>query len=432
MAMDLSLGAVGLGVGTQQTVLAQILGGANFFADLTHSLVPNRGTGSPTFTRATTATVMGYGPTANSGDSQTLLTVAANEARFVGARRISEGVWSDTFADGSPIPSSTLLGYQTEGARTNLCTYSNGFDNAAWSKLNSGTGVAPVVTPNYAVAPDGTTTAYRVQLNRGAGAGSGNYSILRSTPASGLVNPHTSDESLWVKTTGGGTATILFGSSYAVGFSVTVTSEWTRLDKSQSVLQTIDGIDIYLRNGVSLTNDQSADILIWGAQLELGSFASSYIPTTTVAVTRNADVLTYPSSENFRDAAGWVYAEVTATNSGATERADVLTDSSGFALYSRNDLGKQRFYNGTNDVSLSDLIVPYASKKIGWTWTNAVSASGSVNGSTAVTAAAGGTLSVGASLKLGSGVGQALFGTIRNVRIGQRQLSSSELQAITA
>ncbi len=79
---------------------------AVLYAPLTHSLVLTRGTGSPTFTRASTATVMGYGPTANPGDDAILLTVAANEARFEGARRISEGVWSNTYADGTPLPTT--------------------------------------------------------------------------------------------------------------------------------------------------------------------------------------------------------------------------------------------------------------------------------------------------------------------------------------
>ena len=35
----------------------------------------------------------------------------------------------------------------------------------------------------------------------------------------------------------------------------------------------------------------NGSIFIWGSQLEVGAYASSYIPTTTASVTRNADVI---------------------------------------------------------------------------------------------------------------------------------------------
>lgn len=38
------------------------------------------------------------------------------------------------------------------------------------------------------------------------------------------------------------------------------------------------------------TGQTTSDIFIWGAQFEAGSFASSYIPTTTTSLVRSADV----------------------------------------------------------------------------------------------------------------------------------------------
>jgi hypothetical protein len=47
------------------------------------------------------------------------------------------------------------------------------------------------------------------------------------------------------------------------------------------------------------------------AQLEAGSFASSYIPTTTTSLTRNADVLTVEGAQDvIGQESGWIYAEV--------------------------------------------------------------------------------------------------------------------------
>jgi hypothetical protein len=52
-------------------------------------------------------------------------------------------------------------------------------------------------------------------------------------------------------------------------------------------------------------------IYLWGAQLEAGSYATSYIPTTTAAVTRNADVISKTGiSSLIGQTEGTMYAEV--------------------------------------------------------------------------------------------------------------------------
>ena len=81
-----------------------------------------------TFTRASTGTYV--------GSDGLIKTAAVNEARF----------------DHNPSTGESL-GLLVEEARTNLLTYSEQFDNAAWVKSNS------TVTANAGAAPNGTATA---------------------------------------------------------------------------------------------------------------------------------------------------------------------------------------------------------------------------------------------------------------------------------
>jgi hypothetical protein len=74
------------------------------------------------------------------------------------------------------------------------------------------------------------------------------------------------------------------------------------------------------------------DLYIWGAQLEAGAFATSYIPTTTTSLTRNADVVTMTGT-NFSD---WYNASegafsVSYIASNATKNQNALFASNGTA-----------------------------------------------------------------------------------------------------
>ena len=43
-----------------------------------------------------------------------------------------------------------------ENSATNLITYSEDFSNSYWTKGGQGSGIAPIVTAEYAISPDGT------------------------------------------------------------------------------------------------------------------------------------------------------------------------------------------------------------------------------------------------------------------------------------
>ena len=160
-------------------------------------------------------------------------------------------------------------------ARTNLIQRSQEFATSPWVSDSSGTGVAATVTANFASAPDGTTTAARIQLNKGAGVG---FSRRQQglTMAAGIYTG-----SVWMRTNDGST-TVVGLRIGAVGIAHTVTSSWQRFQVSTGGGATDASLQILLWD--VLSTSQTADILAWGGQVELGSTVTAYIPTTTAPV----------------------------------------------------------------------------------------------------------------------------------------------------
>lgn len=211
-------------------------------------------------------------------------------------------------------------GLLIEEARTNLVLYSQEFDNAAWLKLASGTASLPVVTANAGVAPDGTTTADRVVLNRGAGTTIGDLSRLFQN--TGIVAT-LGTLSVYMRSFDGvSTYTVrLYNGSAET--NVTVTPSWQRFTLVST--NTTTNAQIAVRGDVT---QQTADILVWGAQMEAGAFATSYIPTTLLTVTRNADVVSMTGT-NFSDwynvGAGSWYMQTNARNAATILTAGTFT-----------------------------------------------------------------------------------------------------------
>lgn len=175
-------------------------------------------------------------------------------------------------------------------APANMCPYSADIGSANWGSLNAGTGAAPTVTSNYSTAPDGTSTATRLQLNRGAGTTSSDYAFRRmpSTGVTGIVGRNYL-LSFYVKATSG-TQEVTFwlgGGTTPIYQTVTVTdTAWTRvsvIDAPVSAATLIPSIGKVGNQGTTAT----ADVLVWGCQIENVTYQTTpraYIPTTTAAV----------------------------------------------------------------------------------------------------------------------------------------------------
>ena len=252
----------------------------------------------PTSYIPTPATFTSRASTATYYDANGVIqTAASNVARSAAYFPDSNGVMR---------PAGLLL----EAAGTNLMTYSEQFDNAAWTKANA------TITANAAVAPDGATTADKIVEDNTTAfhVAFDGFSAAASTRYSFSVYVKAAERS-WAQFALG-PSTYFGGVGVSAYFNLTsgtvgtVTSNATAL--SSATMQKLPngwylctltattnaasgGANAYIRianadGGASYLGDGSSGIYIWGAQLEASPYATSYIPTTTATVTRSADV----------------------------------------------------------------------------------------------------------------------------------------------
>lgn len=205
----------------------------------------------------------------------------------------------------------TDKGVLIEGARTNLCLRSQDFDNASWVKNNC------TVTADQFAAPDGTTTADKIEGAAGAGSGCQNYQAWTATATSfvysvfvhqgsgatdankAIVRNNTTATTLAAGTIDYSTG--VFTQSTGTGALVQALGNgWWRvcLPVSSGVTAT-DVIRVYAGfSGVAETPGEYC--YAWGAQIEAGvTFPSSYIPTTTASASRAADALVVTGLSGF-------------------------------------------------------------------------------------------------------------------------------------
>lgn len=212
-----------------------------------------------------------------------------------------------------------------EPARTNLLTYSQDFSNASWTKFAGGTGIAPVVTPNIEIAPDGTLTADRVVFDSGVGVTSSDRSLLSVVISVTSGVPYTT--SVYLKGSVGGEQ-ISIPNARGVYSTITLTTSWQKFTLTETTSTTSSNLQFGIRQAVDGTIKSTATIYIWGAQFEQGSYPSSYIPTTSATATRVAD----SASLTGLKAAGLIGVSA-GTIGGEFTASSLVRDSTTFNVY---------------------------------------------------------------------------------------------------
>ena len=230
----------------------------------------------------------------NYGSSSSLCDVA------IWGAQLEEGTTASPYIPTTNLPSAAprfdhdpetgeSLGLLIEESRTNLLTYSEDFTDATWLKEgNGGVASAPVVTPNAAASPDGQMTADRIQFNLNGGTTISDVSQVRKTLVT-TAGTHT--VSFYFRSFDGTSSyEMTYRDADGLVHAMTVTGEWTRVTRTTSNYPSgATTVGFALRGG-SFADSDTADILVWGAQLEAGSYPTSYIPTSGSTVTRAADV----------------------------------------------------------------------------------------------------------------------------------------------
>jgi hypothetical protein len=350
-------------------------------------------------------------------------------------------------------------GILIEEQRVNLQTYSNDFSNATWSNTGSSE------TAGAAVSPDGTTNAFALVedtsngvhqisslFSSGVAGTTYTFSVFLAkntrTKARVVVSDNATGDGSVIADLDTGTLTtpIVSGNWNTVSATITpfrnnfyrVTLTLTKAVGGNTsvvpVVRLYTTTDSYLGNGTS-------GIFIYGAQLEAGAFATSYIPTVASQVTRTADqasIVAPMFAPWYNESAGSLVFE--GSNLGSSGFTWPVLASAGSSANAFGNYRSASFAAGfiasssvtQMEITSSPIVanVPY---KLGMA-AQANNGNFSFNGDigtndTTITMPTVNRLSLGSN---GAGNAEFFNGHIRRIRYYPTRLSDLQLQALTA
>jgi hypothetical protein len=395
---------------------------------------------TPTFTRASTATFV--------GSDGLIQSTAINEPRF----------------DHDPVTLASK-GLLIEESRTNLISRSESIANSAWDGFASAT-----ATDNVTTSPSGVATSAS-QLTAIAAASSGARARVRITSllsgssqrtASAFIKAGTHDfgfvalafNKVGIGTVRSSVIRLKFSDGSFVqtgiieGFSASVTpfqNDWYRITisaVSNASLSVEDQVVISLGLSFNKEGDTgefvgTETIFAWGAQLEAGSFPTSYIPTTTASVVRSADVCSITGSDftGMYNASEGTMLVNAFTPANGDRTIFAVDDNTANEMIRLRTEGTNPFFKVTDGGSElvaidSGTVAANTTFKLAGAYKLNDFAS-SINGGAAVTDTSG-TIPTVDRIRIGAGQsGNTMCGCISSLRYYKKRLSDLKLQTLT-
>lgn len=362
--------------------------------------------------------------------------------------QVHDGTTAKRYVKSGSSPAYAPKGVLIEGQRTNLLTYSEQFDNAAWSNIGGGS-----VSANVIASPDGSTTADgmveaaattyfgRFQAFSATSGEKYAYSCYVSAGSRSwayLRDDITGDTVFFDLSTG----TVGTTSARFTGAKITyIANGWWRIEAVWTADATAtrrfavgsasaDNTPSYLGTAATIAT------YYWGAQLEQASFPSSYISTSSTAVTRNEDALTLVSSGNIDGTVGSlsVNFEVGMNSAGTLPQyyQSIVGGNNMFMYVQGTAYDVILLFDGATAATQSGSAMSVSNKAV--TRWGGSSAGACVNGGAVGIGGFDGNMNVSGSIVFGGGY--AGFGPnklhLKHVIVFNRAILNSEMQTITA
>jgi len=180
-----------------------------------------------------------------------------------------------------------------EPQRTNLFTYSQQFDNANWGKTNVTITANSVASPSglqnaYTITPNTTNGVHRIEQDKATSGQVFTQSVYAKANGYNFIALENGGEIAYFNINTGTIGTVSGGSASIQNFG----NGWYKCIFTATALNSKSYINVaQIDNQFTFAANGTSGIYLWGAQFEAGAYGTSYIPTTSASVTRNADVI---------------------------------------------------------------------------------------------------------------------------------------------